>query len=144
MRRKNSLRRRLQKIGMLVVRCFPVHKTRVLPCCLGTDSSNFALSCFSVWKEHQYIVSDWNGPWFESDAEVLLRKESYCKWKFCICCYLYCNCLLALTVSSISLHCRLTIPLRRVLWVPASEESTLSDVMNLGKSVALLVNYARL
>jgi len=57
--------------------------------------------------------------------------------------YLYCSCMLPLTVF-ISPHCRLTIHLRRVLWVPASVVSTLSDVTNLGKSVALLVNYVKL
>lgn len=63
--------------------------------------------------------------------------------EFWIWCYLYCSCRLPLTVF-ISPHRRLTIRLRRVLWVPASVVNTLSDVMNLGKSVALLANCAKL
>lgn len=101
-------------------------------------------SCFSVWKEHQYIVFDWNGPWLDANSQVLLRQKRYSKWWIWhIWRYLYCSCMLPLTVF-ISPHCRLTIRLRRVLWVPASVVSMLSDVTNLGKSVALLVNYAKL
>jgi hypothetical protein len=85
MRRKNSLQRRLQKIGMLVSRFFfcaqdkSIAPFNLICCCLGIDNSDCSLYCFSVWKGHQYIVSDWNGSWFESDAQVFLRQECYSK-----------------------------------------------------------------
>ena len=87
-RRKNSLQKISQKIGMLVsfddvFLCIRQEYDHLQFCLLLPRYCCFPslwFSCFSVWKEHQYIVFDWNGPWLDANSQVLLREKRYSEW----------------------------------------------------------------
>ena len=154
MRRKNSLQKMSQKIGMLVSFwwCFfCVHWTRVWSLAIlfiaaeillfSLSHCDFLVSVFERSINTLFLTEMVRG--LMLTLKYFFDRNVTVSGEFDIWCYLYCSCMLPLTVF-ISPHCRLTIHLRRVLWVPASVVSTLSDVTNLGKSVALLVNYVKL